>query len=116
MLRCFSIGSSRSRRQAGEGLEAVSEHQISQTCLAAYVKAGSVWLAFADGRHVRVATHLLQRSPLLQNALESAMGKSEYLQHRERIFQWHQYAAAMDLDATWDSSTSTLIILRQLLV
>ena len=75
-----------------------------------------MWLAFADGRHVRVEAHLVQKSPLLQYALELAAGTSEYLQHRERIFQWHQYATAMYVHATWDSSTSTLIILRQLLV
>lgn len=117
MLRCFSIGSSRSRRKADDALEAVSEQQISHTCLAVYVKAGCVWLAFADGRHDRVDTHLAVRSPLLQCALESAGGKSEYLQHRERIFHWHQYVSEMDLNAdNWDASSSTLTILRQLLV
>jgi hypothetical protein len=116
MLRCFSIGSSRSRRTSDEALEAVSEEQLSETCLAAYVKDGSVWLAFADGRHLRVNSIVANRSPLLQCALDSAAGGSEYLQYRDRIFQWHQYVTAVDRLDKWGNSISTLTILRQLLV
>jgi hypothetical protein len=116
MLRCFALGPSRSRGSTAESLEVVSEQQLSQTCLAAYVKDGSVWLAFADGRHEAVDRLLAARSPMLQFALESAGEKSEYLQHRERIFQWYQYVQAVGRNEPAEHAIGTLIYLRQLLV
>lgn len=94
--------------------EAVSDGQLSSTCVAAVVGSGTAHLLLADGSRVLVPQQTIERSAVLVDLANTAdLASAVVVGGRAQIQSWFQYVQLTEREK---NSCSWISLLRSLLV